>query len=210
MKGSENLNERMKELRKKEGLTLKRFGERLGVSEGAISNLEKGNRNITEQMFKSICREFNVNEEWFRSGIGDMYIETDEFNLDEYAKSKGATASDIELIKSYLNIPKEIREIVLNTFKKTLLSDKPYSFSEEDGQGAFVFEPIKNSNTKDKKPDSSNQDYIKNSSSSASTMMSTALNTIEKEKYQEEINQETNRFLEQKEKSSTSKNSKNA
>lgn len=68
------MNCRIKELRKLLGLTLEKFGERLGVGKTAISKLENGERNVTEQMFKAICREFNVNEEWLRNGTGDIFI----------------------------------------------------------------------------------------------------------------------------------------
>lgn len=71
--GGEILNKRIKELRNALNLTLEKFGERLGVTKVAISNLEKGNRNVTDQMFKSICREFDVNEEWLRNGTGSMF-----------------------------------------------------------------------------------------------------------------------------------------
>lgn len=68
------MNERIKILRKDLlNLTLEKFGERLGVSRAAMSNIENGNRNVTDQMFKSICREFNVNESWLRNGIGDPF-----------------------------------------------------------------------------------------------------------------------------------------
>ena len=65
--------ERIKELRKALNLTLEKFGERLGVGKTAISKLEKGERNLTDQMCKSICREFNVNEAWLRDGEGEMF-----------------------------------------------------------------------------------------------------------------------------------------
>lgn len=84
MKEGDILNERVKELRKFLGLTLKIFGKRLGVSEGAVSNIEKGNRNVTEQMIKSICREFGVSEEWLRTGEGEMFVPVtadDEFAM---------------------------------------------------------------------------------------------------------------------------------
>lgn len=68
------MNERIKELRKELGLTLEKFGNRLGVSKVAISRLENGINNVTDQMFKSICREFNVNPEWLRDGTGDMFL----------------------------------------------------------------------------------------------------------------------------------------
>ena len=44
--------ERIKELRKALNLTLEKFGERLGVGKTAISKLEKGERNLTDQMCK--------------------------------------------------------------------------------------------------------------------------------------------------------------
>lgn len=69
------MNRRIKELRKTLGLTLEKFGERVGVTKVAISNIEKGNRSVTDQMFKSICREFNVSEEWLRTGNGSMFNE---------------------------------------------------------------------------------------------------------------------------------------
>lgn len=67
------MNERIKELRKTLGLTLETFGARLGVRKTAISKIERGENNLTEQMFKSICREFNVNENWLRTGEGEMF-----------------------------------------------------------------------------------------------------------------------------------------
>ena len=67
------MNERIKELRKALGLTLEKFGECLGVSRAALSNIENGNRSVTDQMFRSVCREFSVNEKWLRTGEGDMF-----------------------------------------------------------------------------------------------------------------------------------------
>ena len=68
------MNERIKELRKALGLTLEKFGEKIGVGKTAISKIENGDRSVTDQMFKSICREFNVREEWLRTGEEPMFI----------------------------------------------------------------------------------------------------------------------------------------
>ncbi len=67
--------ERIRKTRKELGLTLEKFGESLGVGKGAISAIENGKRNLTDQMAISICREFNVNENWLRTGEGEMFIE---------------------------------------------------------------------------------------------------------------------------------------
>ena len=68
------MNPRIKKLRKTLDLTMEDFGKRVGVTRTAISNIESGNRNVTEQMFKLVCREFNVNEEWLRTGDGEMFV----------------------------------------------------------------------------------------------------------------------------------------
>ena len=65
--------ERIKEIRKSLNFTMEKFGGRLGVGRTAISNIENNNRNLTDQMAISICREFNVNETWLRTGEGDMF-----------------------------------------------------------------------------------------------------------------------------------------
>lgn len=71
------MNTRIKTVRKNFGLTMEKFGERLGVTKAAISKLEKGERNLTEQMAKAICREFNVNYMWLMDGVGDMQADID-------------------------------------------------------------------------------------------------------------------------------------
>lgn len=78
------MNERVKELRKFLGLSGEKFGEKLGITRGAISNIENGSRNVTEQVVKSICREFGVNEKWLRTGEGEMFVPVtadDEFAM---------------------------------------------------------------------------------------------------------------------------------
>lgn len=70
--------ERIKEIRKSLGLTLEKFGNKLGVGKTAISKIEKGENNLTEQMTKSICREFGVDYIWLTTGDGEMFVESDD------------------------------------------------------------------------------------------------------------------------------------
>lgn len=64
--------ERVKKIRKMNDLTLSEFGEKLGVSAMAISNIERGNRRLTSQMSKAICVVFEINSEWLEDGTGEM------------------------------------------------------------------------------------------------------------------------------------------
>ena len=68
------MNERIKILRKELKLSQDLFAERLGLTKNYISLIENGNRNLSEQSIKVLCIMFNVNEEWLRTGSGDMFI----------------------------------------------------------------------------------------------------------------------------------------
>lgn len=70
------INERIRYLRKEKlKITLDAFGKKVGVTKAAVSDIERGRNNVTDQMFNSICREFGVNETWLRTGEGPQFIE---------------------------------------------------------------------------------------------------------------------------------------
>lgn len=100
-------NERVKQLRKFLDLTLEKFGDRLGVTKVAISNIENGKRAVTEQMSKAICREFNVNEDWLRNGVGDMFKQRDGTFSEILSELDD---SDDDFIKSFITVYMELDE----------------------------------------------------------------------------------------------------
>ena len=65
--------QRVRELRKALQLTLEKFCKPLGVGKTAISKIENGENNLTDQMILAICREYNVDENWLRTGEGEMF-----------------------------------------------------------------------------------------------------------------------------------------
>ena len=71
------MNERIKKLRKQLHLTQDEFGNKLGVANSSISNIEKNRYGITDQMIKLMVKEFGVNENWLRTGEGEMFPEFD-------------------------------------------------------------------------------------------------------------------------------------
>lgn len=68
----------VKQVRKSLGLTMEKFGDRLGVTKTAISLIESGKNNLTDANIKAICREFNVDYIWLTSGDGEMFVESDD------------------------------------------------------------------------------------------------------------------------------------
>lgn len=109
-------NERVKQLRKSLDLTLEKFGDRLGVTKVAISNIENGKRAVTEQMSKAICREFNVNEDWLRNGVGDMFKQRDGSFSEMLSELDD---SDDDFIKSFVAVYMELDEDSKEVLRKT-------------------------------------------------------------------------------------------
>lgn len=115
------MNTRLTCLRKKLDITQAEFGNKLGVTRAAISRLESGDRNLTDQMILSICREFNVNEHWLRTGDGEMFTPPQSFSLDEQAKKNDLTPLELDLMKRYMEMDKTTRENMINCFKSVFL-----------------------------------------------------------------------------------------
>ena len=70
--------ERVRKIRKSLGLTLEKFGEKIGIKKNSVSQIENGINNLTEQMAKSICREFGVNYTWLINEEGGMFEDLTE------------------------------------------------------------------------------------------------------------------------------------
>lgn len=68
------MNERIKELRKALGLTQQKFAESIGVRQNTVAQYEMGRNQPIDTVITLICREFNVNEEWLRTGNGEMFM----------------------------------------------------------------------------------------------------------------------------------------
>lgn len=121
-----DINERLKLLRTSLNLSQEAFGEKIGIrSRAHISALEGGRRALTDRIVNDICREFYVNEDWLRNGIGEMFREEDTFSLDDYLNQKNCSEKDILLIKAftnaYMQFPEELRDSfidnIINEFK---------------------------------------------------------------------------------------------
>ena len=110
--------ERVKEIRKTLNLTLEKFGEKLGVGKTAISKIEKDERNLTDQMAKSICREYNVNYDYLIYEEGEMFSDLTQTILDELCAQYSLNDFDKAIIELYVNTPLELRQEVKKKMKE--------------------------------------------------------------------------------------------
>lgn len=104
--------ERINKIRKSLNLTLEKFGQKVGVGKTAISKIEKGDVNLTDQMAKSICREFNVNYDYLMYGEGEMFSDLPKTVLDELCRQYDLDAFDRALVETYIELSKGEKEAV--------------------------------------------------------------------------------------------------
>lgn len=67
------MHERIKKIRLMLNMTQEEFGAKIGLAKASISRIESGATGTTDQTIRSICREYNVNETWLRTGEGEMF-----------------------------------------------------------------------------------------------------------------------------------------
>ena len=72
------VGDRVKTIRKELMLNQTQFAEKIGISQRALSSIERETTNLTERNTREICRVFNVNEQWLRTGEGKMFLEPSE------------------------------------------------------------------------------------------------------------------------------------
>ena len=68
------MNTRIEQARKSLSMTRAAFGAEMGVSGDVINNLERGRVEAKEHMILLICQKFGINEEWLRTGKGEMFL----------------------------------------------------------------------------------------------------------------------------------------
>lgn len=104
-----DIHERLKHLRELLNLTTRAFGAAINMSGGAITNMEKGTRNITERTIRDMCREYNVNPNWLINGTEPIFEDiTSELDIDDDVKQLAKQYSllsdtDRELVKKMIN-----------------------------------------------------------------------------------------------------------
>lgn len=108
------MHERIKEIRKKLDLTQQEFANRIGVKRNTVATYEMGRSAPSDAAISLICREFNINEDWLRTGSGEMFFISHGNALDALALEHNLSPSDYILIERFLNLKAEYRKAVMS------------------------------------------------------------------------------------------------
>lgn len=115
------MKDRIRTVRQKKGLSQGEFAERLNLSRNFISLVENGSRDASDRTVADICRLFDVNATWLRTGEGEMFVKKDAER--ELAEFLADVASDREnsarrqLIRIMARLPEEMWETIEQILK---------------------------------------------------------------------------------------------
>lgn len=118
------MNERIKELRKSLDMNQTEFGNRIGVKQTTVAGYETGVRTPIDSVILSMCREFNVNEKWLRTGEGEMFLPVPE--EDEVASyvaellepDNPFTDLIVQIMRTYSQLDSKSQEVLLEFSRK--------------------------------------------------------------------------------------------
>lgn len=133
------MKERLKQLRKTLGITQQEFADKIGIKRNSYANYETGRNTPIDAIILSICREFDVNEDWLRNGSGEMFKErspSEEIgyyveDLLEY-DGHGNPFYDmiVEMMKTYVELDEKSQAVIRKYFQS--VSDGIHKKEKED------------------------------------------------------------------------------
>ena len=144
------LKERLKALRNELRLTQQEFADRVGISRGNIGAYEVGKNAPSDAVISLICREFHVNEEWLRTGNGEMFVEEtpdEEFMRMAKAVASGDTEAD-RMIRRTLMYFYEMDDLG----RKTLMNFVKYISGNDEPSGGTEHFPATPEELEEKYP----------------------------------------------------------
>ena len=132
------MRRRIRQIRKDYGLSQEKFAKRIGMSGSFFNQVETGKNNVSDRTIADICREFHVNENWLRTGEGEMYSRdtTDELDkiLDKYELPRELRG----LFLGYLSLSSaakaEVRDMLMQWASDAVRLSSDLSGAAEDEQ----------------------------------------------------------------------------
>ncbi len=121
------MNDRIKAVRLAQNPKMSQdaFGAKIGITGAAVSRIESGDRNVTDQVIVAICREFGVSEEWLRTGKGEMFIQISPDEELDYILGQIGAGSDetiARIIRAYWKLDEKekaaVRKLIDNLAEK--------------------------------------------------------------------------------------------
>lgn len=121
-----SLSERIKAVRKAAGLNQKDFGTKIGIGMSAVSLLESGTNNPSDQTLRLICSEFGISRRWLETGEGDMIDPQVTDDIQQVTRTmEGQSEAKKRLVRFVVNMPPELAEAFLEYLDSQMQKEDP-------------------------------------------------------------------------------------
>lgn len=127
--------ERVRKIRKTLGLTLDKFGEKLGVKKNSVSQIENDVNSLTDQMARAICREYRVNYDYLMNGDGEMFDDLPQTVLDELCAQYDLDDFDRFLVELYVQLPQDVHQAIKEKAQELIQKRKQDAEKVETNKG---------------------------------------------------------------------------
>ncbi len=124
---SQLLSERISEIVASSKLSKTKFAEKINISQPYLSQLCAGVKTPSDRTITDICREFNVNEVWLRTGEGDPFqAETRQEQIMKFAVQtiKGSNEFRKQYVSMLAKLDAEDWETLAKIYKKLAGDEK--------------------------------------------------------------------------------------
>ena len=114
------MKDRIKKIRKELDLTQQTFADKIGSKRNTVAKYETGDTSPSTAVVSLICKTFNVNENWLRTGEGQMFMETPDDTLGKLKQEYSLDDFSYGLICEYLKLDEKKRDVVRQYFHDVL------------------------------------------------------------------------------------------
>jgi len=137
-----NLNQRIKTVRNHFKFNQKEFADRLGITQGGVSWMEKDGNNISDQNIRLISSLFNINEHWLHTGEGVMIVENEESLFSAFSQQYNLTQTEQNVARYCLQLTSAQRTEILKHVLNIAEIIKPTNLSNEHSSTEIVSNTI--------------------------------------------------------------------
>lgn len=135
------INERMRYFRK-DVLHMNQtdFANSIGMKQTGVSYMERDGSTVTDQAIKATCSVHGIREEWLRTGEEPMHSKPETFNLDKFAKERGASDLELRVVKAYFELDPDVRKMLIEHFKAELSEEQVHPDTPEELESQYPVE----------------------------------------------------------------------
>lgn len=135
------INERVKYFRKDIlHMNQTEFALSIGMKQTSVSSFEKEGATVSDQSIKAISSVHGIREEWLRTGEEPMRSKPETFNLDKFAKERGASDLELRVVKAYFELDPDVRKMLIEHFKTELSEEQVHPDTPEELESQYPVE----------------------------------------------------------------------